>query len=174
LLDPIGLVDSLSVRQNFLQTFTVLVQLRIEGQVRINGCHGTIPTSETGSDLMRIIVLVGGLLGAMFAYQVLTLPREPALRPGAIRAQDAESHLGDKVEIDGIVRVHEKDQATFLDLGGDYPNEALAVVIWPKDRSQFGDLAALDGKPIAVSGEVRRYESGFEIVAREKGQVQPL
>ncbi|HEX4105656.1 MAG TPA: hypothetical protein VHX92_05445 [Rhizomicrobium sp.] len=123
---------------------------------------------------MRTIVLAAGLLGAMFACHLATMTKEPALRPGAIRPEAAAAHLGQTVEIDGIVRIREKDQATFLDLGGDYPNEALAVVIWPGDRSQFGDLGALDGKPIAVSGEVQRYESGFEIIAREKRQVRPL
>jgi hypothetical protein len=123
---------------------------------------------------MRTIVFVAGLIGAMVAYHLVSIPKQPALRPGAIRPEAAEAHLGQTVEIDGIARVHEKDRATFLDLGGDYPNEALAVVIWPEDRSEFGDLAVLDGKPIAVSGEIQRYEGGFEIVAREKGQVGAL
>lgn len=123
---------------------------------------------------MRTFVIIAGLFVAACAYRALGTPKEPALSPGAIRPQDAVAHIGENVKVEGIARVHEKARATFLDLGGDYPSEALAVVIWPDDRKQFGNLAALDGKPIAVWGEVRRYEGGVEIVAHDKSQIRAL
>lgn len=123
---------------------------------------------------MRAFVIIAGLFAAPFAYHALSAPKEPALSHGAIHPQDAAAHVGETVKVEGIVWVHEKAQATFLDLGGDYPNQALAIVIWPADRGQFGNLAALDGKPIAVWGEVQRYEDGVEIVAHDQDQIRVL
>jgi hypothetical protein len=123
---------------------------------------------------MRTVIITAGLFAALLAFYAPTLPKEPALLPGAIRPQEVAAHVGENIEVEGVVRVHENAQATFLDLGGDYPNQALAVVIWPSERDQFGNLPALDGKPIAVWGEVTRYRDQFEIVAHAKGQIRSL
>jgi hypothetical protein len=123
---------------------------------------------------MKAFVIIAGLFLSAFAFRTVSVPNEPPLLPGAIRPQDAAAHIGENIEVEGIAWVHEKAQATFLDLGGDYPNEALAVVIWPGDRGQFGNVAALDGKPVAVRGEVRRYRGAVEIVVRGKDQIRAL
>jgi hypothetical protein len=116
--------------------------------------------------------VAGALFAALIAVAAMTTLQATPFAPGVLRPQDAAVRIGQHVTVEGTVWVHVKGRATFLDMGGDYPNQALAVVIWPEDEGQFGNVTAFDGKTIAVSGVIQMFNGVPEIVIHQKSQLR--
>ncbi len=59
-----------------------------------------------------------------------------------IKIEDAKNHIGDSVKICALVYSGKylpnvKGQPTFLDMGGNFPNAPLRIIIWGYVRKQF-------------------------------------
>ena len=61
---------------------------------------------------------------------------------------------------------------TFLDFCTDYRSCAFTSVIFSSDRAKFGDLQALEGKPVEIRGPITTYQGRAEIIIRDPGQVR--
>ena len=45
-------------------------------------------------------------------------------------------------------------------------------MIFSSDRAKFGDLQALEGKPVEIRGPITTYQGRAEIIIRDPGQVR--
>lgn len=94
-----------------------------------------------------------------------------------IKLEEVSGHIGDSVTVCGKVddmRYFEssKDQPTFLNVGGKYPNQLLTVVIWGAVRKQFtGKVEDLKNKNICITGRIILYKEKAEIVIERPEQV---
>jgi DNA/RNA endonuclease YhcR with UshA esterase domain len=118
---------------------------------------------------MKAPVLISALvLGAAFS-----LAASPALAQ-TIAAADAKAHVGQTVTIEGPVgNVYTaRSGMTFIDIGGRYPDNAFAAVIFADDTAKFPNIKALDGKVVDVTGAVSLYRGKPEIILKSADQVK--
>ena len=118
--------------------------------------------------LIRSVVVVVSLLG-------LAAVAAPALAQTQVTAPaDAKAHVGQTVTIEGPVGnvSTARSGKTFIDIGGRYPDNAFAAVIFADDSAKFPDIKALDGKVVDITGAVSLYRGKPEIVLKSADQVK--
>ncbi len=65
-----------------------------------------------------------------------------------------------------------KNQPTFLNIGENYPNQKLTVVIWGETRKQFtGNIEDMKDKEICITGRIILFKERPEIIIYTPGQV---
>jgi DNA/RNA endonuclease YhcR with UshA esterase domain len=127
---------------------------------------------------MRTLVLAFSLiLLAVPAFAQTTETAEPAdAKNGGqtVEPADAKSHIGQTVTVEGPVdNVHTaRSGNTFIDIGGHYPNNTFAAVIFSQDASKFPNVSSLKGKTVDVSGKVRLYRGKAEIILTNADQLK--
>lgn len=112
-----------------------------------------------------------------FAYALLflasaapVLAQTPTIAPAA-----AKDHVGQQVTVEGVVsEVHHaaSGRATFIDIGGRYPQRAFAAVIFESDAGKFPNVDALNGKTVDVTGRIQLYRGAAEIIVNDPGQIK--
>ncbi len=111
------------------------------------------------------------LLGLGFA-----LAAAPALaETQMITAADAKAHVGQNVTVEGVVsEVHTaaSGRATFIDIGGRYPNNTFTAVIFSRDVTKFSNVDALNSKTVDITGPVRLHNGKPEIILNDPGQIK--
>jgi hypothetical protein len=95
----------------------------------------------------------------------------PALA-ATITAQDAAQHAGEMVTVEGLARIHVSAKASFLDIGGNYPDEPFPAVVFADHADAFGDLMKYDGKTVDVTGRIRGYKGKPEIILTDPSQIK--
>lgn len=98
------------------------------------------------------------------------LAQTPTIEPAA-----AKDHVGEQVTVEGVVgEVHHAASggATFIDIGGRYPSNPFAAVIFESDAGKFPNVDALDGKTIDVTGRIRLYRGAPEIILNDPSQIK--
>lgn len=88
-----------------------------------------------------------------------------------ISAQEAGRHIGETVTVEGVAHVHAASSASFLDIGGEYPNEPFQAVIFPNRVPAFGDFNRYDGRTVNVTGQIRDYKGKPEVILSDPGQL---
>jgi len=113
--------------------------------------------------MKKIILGLGLLLMATSAHAADT-----------IAPDEAGAHAGERVTVKGAVSaVHIAGSGvTFLDIGGNFPNNAFAAVIFKDDVGKFRDLDLFTGKTVEVTGSVRLYQGKPEIVLNDPAQIK--
>ena len=89
-----------------------------------------------------------------------------------ISPNEAAAHVGQNVTVEGVATVHVSRNATFIDIGGKYPHEALSAVIFKKRQTVFGDVTRYDGKVVDVEGSVRMYRGKPEIILYDPSEIR--
>ena len=92
-----------------------------------------------------------------------------------IAPNEAPNHAGQNVTVEGTVS--EVDHATsgrvtFIDMGGHYPNNTFAAVIFKDDAGKFPDVDTLNGRTIDVTGLIRLYQGRAEIILNDPAQIK--
>lgn len=105
------------------------------------------------------------------ATLLILISASPALA-GTYSPQEAGKHIGEMAAVEGVAHVHVKSSATFLDMGHDYPNQDFVAVIFPNRTRAFGDLMRYDGKVVNVTGKIREYMGGPEIILDAPDQLR--
>ena len=89
------------------------------------------------------------------------------------------SHIGDSITVCSKVfsaRYLEQSnrQPTFLDLGADYPNNLLTVVIFGENRQKFTGFPEVlfANKNICVTGKLEDYKGRPEIIVSNPDQIR--
>jgi len=95
----------------------------------------------------------------------------------AIAAKDAAKHIGENVTIcDKVYSTKLLDGAniTFLDLGGNHPDQLLTLVIKGDDRAKFKGQPEVDykGKDVCVTGVLVDYKGKPEIIVSDPAQLK--
>ncbi len=94
-----------------------------------------------------------------------------------IKLEEVGKHIGDSVTVCGKVsgmRYFENSskQPTFLNIGDNYPNQQLTVVIWGETRKLFaGKIEEIKGKNICITGRIILYKEKPEIVIERPEQI---
>lgn len=130
-----------------------------------------------------VLLTFGFTFAAFFVAAGYVLPPWPvnasattpiAARPHPVSATEVGEHVGQSVTVEGVVsRVYAaRSGVTFLDMGGDYPNNPFTGVIFSEDAPSVGNVSGLTGKTVDVTGKVRRYRGKPEIVLRSADQIE--
>jgi DNA/RNA endonuclease YhcR with UshA esterase domain len=103
----------------------------------------------------------------------LAFTAAPALAE-TIAPADARKHVDQTVTVEGQVSdVHTTGSGTiFLDIGGRYPDNAFAAVIFADDAGQFPDTDKFSGKTVDITGVVRLYKGKPEIILKSVDQIK--
>ena len=94
-----------------------------------------------------------------------------------IKLEEVSKHIGDSVTVCGKVsdmRYFEKSnkQPTFLNIGDQYPNQQLTVVIWGETRKLFaGKVEDMKGKNICITGRIILFKEKPEIIIEKPEQI---
>ncbi len=103
----------------------------------------------------------------------LAMLATPALAQ-TIAPADAKAHVGQTVTVEGPVgNVYTaRSGMTFIDIGGQYPDNAFAAVIFADDTAKFPGVKALGGKTVDITGAVSLYRGKPEIILKSADQVK--
>jgi DNA/RNA endonuclease YhcR with UshA esterase domain len=118
---------------------------------------------------MRTII---GVVAGTFCLASLAVPAWAETQ--TITPADAKTHVGQTVTVEGAVGniATGRSGTVFIDVGGRYPDNGFAAVIFASDRSKFPDLKTLDGKTVAITGTVSLYQGKPEIILKSADQMQ--
>ena len=117
---------------------------------------------------MRTLIVALGSITLGLAAAAL-----PA-RAETIAPNDAKTHVGQTVTIHAAVEEVKTGRGgvTFLDMGGAFPDNVFAAVIFPSDLAKFPSAKTLKGKTVAISGPVQLYQGKPEIVLKTPDQLK--
>jgi DNA/RNA endonuclease YhcR with UshA esterase domain len=113
-------------------------------------------------------------LRALLLILGLVLVATPAVAQ-TIKPAEARAHVGQTVTVEGVVsEVHVASGSgmTFIDMGGRYPDNAFAAVIFRDDASKFPNVAALNGKTVDITGTVKLFKGKAEIILKDAAQLK--
>jgi hypothetical protein len=91
-----------------------------------------------------------------------------------ISAKDAANYIGKTVTvIDTVSGVYLSKTGTyFINMGGEYPDNAFTAVIFKSDTAKFHAVKSWEGKVVEVTGKIRKYRGKPEIVVGERELVK--
>lgn len=113
--------------------------------------------------MMRALLLTVALL-------MTALPaRAQTFAPG-----DAKAHVGETITVEAPVSdiFKARSGTTFVDLGGRYPDNGFAAVIFADDAAKFPNVGTLEGRTVAISGPVVLYRGRAEIILNSADQLK--
>ncbi|MGD0709944.1 MAG: hypothetical protein ABR968_02060 [Bacteroidales bacterium] len=92
-----------------------------------------------------------------------------------IRPDDAKYHIGEKIIVVGKVeQINHSAKATFLNMGGKYPDNTFVGVIFNSDKGSFKDIDSNTGKEVELSGIIKKYKGKLEIILNDPTQIKVL
>jgi DNA/RNA endonuclease YhcR with UshA esterase domain len=109
----------------------------------------------------------------LFALALSVIAR-PVLAE-TVAANEAPKRIGANLTVEGVVsEVHHtaSGKMIFLDIGGRFPNNPVAAVIFSDDAVKFRDVDSLNGKTVDVSGTIKLYQGKPEIILNDPGQIK--
>jgi len=92
-----------------------------------------------------------------------------------IKAEDAKTHIGQKdtaTVVGKVFHIKTTDKATFIDIGGKYPDNPFSVYINANDIKAVGDITKYDGKTIEIRGLITGHNGKPEIVVSNAKQLK--
>ena len=109
---------------------------------------------------MNRLRLAGFCLASFLAATVF------AKDTGPYAPAEAAAHVGAYATVSGkVTGLYTTEQGNvFIRFGGTYPHEVFTAVVFAADCPKFGDLAALDGNVVSVTGTIRLYQDKPEII----------
>lgn len=126
----------------------------------------SIIPGNSGGNMHKLAIIALALAGFALSISSATA--------ATVAMKDAASHQGQTVTVEGNVSMvfSTKAGTTFIDMGGDFPDQLFTVVIFPSDAKAMGDEKRFVGKTIDVTGEVKIYKGRPEIIARNPNQIR--
>jgi DNA/RNA endonuclease YhcR with UshA esterase domain len=92
--------------------------------------------------------------------------------PVRIGTDDADKHIDESMVVTGkVASVSIRPNIVFLNMDKAYPDTPFTAVIMAKNTNGFGDLKALEGKSIEVSGKIKSFKDKPEIVLDSTNQL---
>lgn len=116
-----------------------------------------------------------------FLLLIIAAITSPVFAQKEIKIEEAKNHVGDTVKIcskifGGKFLESSKDTPTFLNVGGNYPNAPLTLVIRADARKQFTNKPEeyYTGKTVCVTGRIELYRDKPQIVIINEAQIREL
>ena len=92
--------------------------------------------------------------------------------PAKIGAKAASEHYDQLLTVTGTVaQVSIRPAIVFINLDQPYPDSPFAAIIHPEATNQFGNLKALKGKAVAITGKITNYHDRPEIILDHSNQL---
>jgi hypothetical protein len=92
--------------------------------------------------------------------------------PVRIGTAEADKHYDQLMTVTGTVaQVTARPTITFLNLDKPHPDSPFTCVIFPTATNQFGDVKALQGASIEVTGKIKSYHDAPEMVLDHSNQL---
>lgn len=95
-----------------------------------------------------------------------------------IKIEDISKHIGDTVKIctkiyGGRFLYRLKNSPTFLEVGDDYPNQLLTIVIWGKDLENFEDRPEMMYvyRDVCITGKLELDNGKPQIIVSKPTQI---
>lgn len=91
-----------------------------------------------------------------------------------ISIDSVSAHIGDSVTVcSKVYGIKSLEQITFVNLGAEYPNSPLTVILREENRSKFSQPleTMYDNKNICVSGKIKEYKGRYEIEVYDPAQI---
>ena len=91
-----------------------------------------------------------------------------------IGPSETKAYVGKPVTVQAaITDVHTaRSGATFIDMGGAFPDNEFVAVIFADDAAKFPDASSLEGKTVTITGTVQMYQGKPEIVLKSASQLK--
>jgi len=92
-----------------------------------------------------------------------------------ISIDSVSTHVGDSVTVcTKVYGIKSLEKITFINLGAEYPNSPLTVVILSDNRDHFPQPVETmyDNKNICVSGTIKEYKGRYEIEVYNPAQIE--
>ncbi len=143
------------------------------------GIHAVVKRGPFCSRYVLITIIKAGDLGRERSCEVSFIALGFALAALPARAQtigpaDVKAHVGQTVTVKAAVTDVRtlRSGMTFIDIGGRYPDNEFAAVIFAADAGKFSNLSALTGKSVDISGPVQLYQGKPEIILKAADQLR--
>ena len=108
----------------------------------------------------------------MLLAAVLLLPLSDAALAETIPAQEAANHWGETATVVGRASVHKMGSGEiYLDLEGRGDDAPVSAYVSRWNAGPFWDAANLDGKLVAIRGEISFFRGRPEIFLTDPGQI---
>ena len=92
--------------------------------------------------------------------------------PAKIGAKAASQNYDQLLTVTGTVaQVSIRPAIVFINLDQPYPDSPFAAIIHPDATNQFGDLKALKGKTVEITGKIKNYHDRPEISLDHSNQL---
>lgn len=124
---------------------------------------------------MRMLTLAGSSSCVLISCSLAVAAASPAwAETPTIAPADAKTHVGQTVTVEGAVGniATGRSGTTFIDVGGRYPDNSFAVVIFAADKGKFPDLKTFDGRTVTVTGPISLYRGKPEIIVKSADQMK--
>lgn len=91
-----------------------------------------------------------------------------------IGPSETKAYVGKPVTVQAAISdVHTaRSGATFIDMGGEFPDNEFVAVIFADDAAKFPNASALEGKTVTITGTVQMYQGKPEIVLKSASQLK--
>ncbi len=91
-----------------------------------------------------------------------------------IGPSETKAYVGKPVTVQAAISdVHTaRSGATFIDMGGEFPDNEFVAVIFADDAAKFPDASSLEGKTVTITGTVQMYQGKPEIVLKSANQLK--
>lgn len=140
--------------------------------------------TRRNKSLAGFALIAFAALVAVFAYRIGMRRAWSEAHPGAegahggacVDIKQAAAQAGEEACIAGrVLRVYtSKSGNTFLDFCEDYRNCPFTSIVFASDRSNFGDLTALQGRNVELRGKIQLYHDQPEIVLKQASQIREV
>jgi DNA/RNA endonuclease YhcR with UshA esterase domain len=98
-----------------------------------------------------------------------------SVAPIRIGTAEAGKHIDESAIVTGkVAQVTFRPKVVFLNIDEAFPDSPFTVVIMSKNTNDFGDIQALEGKSIEVSGKIKSFKDKPEIVMDSTNQLTVL
>jgi len=90
-----------------------------------------------------------------------------------ITPNDANKYIGKNVIIIGTIdQITHTTKAIYLNMGGFYPKNTFAAVIFSKNFDNFKDIDTFLKKEVYISGMIKEFNDKPEIILESKDQIK--
>jgi hypothetical protein len=122
-------------------------------------------------------IRLAGVLNELFKNTNFPVTREPAnsqtanpLPAKTLPLNEVSQHIGEDVHVCGkIYGYKEFSGLTLLNMGADYPNQLLTIVLKGEANKEY---SGLKGKEVCVSGKLQDYKGKPEIIVTDPGRMK--
>lgn len=95
--------------------------------------------------------------------------------PQKISAEDATKHYQETMTVTGkVAQVSIREKLVYINLDKKHPDSPFTCVIFSRATNQFGNIKALEGKSIEVTGKIDDFHDKPQIVLNTTNQLKVL